>query len=948
MDSKKPNPFGELLKKLVFEDAEAETENETEEILHTGTEAEFEFGADNYETEPDSEDMTLSESEDITGAAEEAGNVEEDIPDFLKEFEKEAEELAKKDLFSVSDKSDAGTSADEPDDADNESEEISEEHNGTEESEDENGSEGSEIAAEDLQEETIEPIIPESEEDISEISSEEETDDGSESEKKPIFFSGPVSDDSPPSAFRDPDDEIFKNKRQSFSYRSTAKTEDRSGPAIRNPEDNIRYVRKESRKLNRPAEPEHEPKKKHLSDQNETKSDIAALEAGKERSQLSETADQVTGIFSKLKEELFGSRNVSERKQKMDVKSVPEVDYFSIDVDINEDQDDVSGEKPHGFFRKINRSFERSAENSLDDYNEPSDASLILEDLYSLKSNLTIKFGIQMVAMLLSIYLSASQLYKIPVPSFISNTISPHRYSFTMFLISAVAMFSSFPMITSGLKNLFKKKADCDSLAAVSITISTIAAAISTESPELISSGAVCLFAPAAITAFLVNTMGKHLIVNRAINNFDTLITSHDDNYSLIYVDDETKAEQITKGTINEYPILAATRKTNFSGSFLRYSYSADIADKLCRKYVPASLFISVLLTFAAVIVCSRTMTTLNITFITSMFSMFMSLCSCFATPLIVNMPLAAAAAEVEDNESMILGYQSIDDFYDTNAVLLDTAQIFPDNSLKLCSIKMCSDTKIDDAIVAAASLVIKSESIFTAMFDEIINHDRSLLDKVENFSSEDTLGICGWIKNKRVLLGTRQLMVNHNIEGIPLKSKDQEDIMNGRIPLYLSVSGNLAAVFTVMLTADKTVSEHLAELIGNNISIIVKNNDCAVTAPRISRLFGIPAEMVKIVPAEHREFCDSITAPVEKSNASVICNGKLSSITKVLSNIRHIHHSSLTGLVLQSTSVTLALIFAVVFMIIGIIGQITPLMVILYHTIWTFLTLFIMKVKPR
>ena len=65
-----------------------------------------------------------------------------------------------------------------------------------------------------------------------------------------------------------------------------------------------------------------------------------------------------------------------------------------------------------------------------------------------------------MVTMLLSIYLSASQLYHIPVPSFISSSVSPHRYSFTMFLISAVAMFSSFPMITSGLKNLFKKKAD--------------------------------------------------------------------------------------------------------------------------------------------------------------------------------------------------------------------------------------------------------------------------------------------------------------------------------------------------------------------------------------------------------------------------------------------------------------------------------------------------------
>ena len=380
MDSKKPNPFGELLKKLVFEDAEAETENETEEILHTGTEAEFEFGAENNETTPElqeSEDMAFSESETISEKAEETGEHEEDVPDFLKEFEKEAEELAKNDLSSLSEENGPAASADVPDDADSETEKIP----GTD-------SDGEE--PENASEETVEPIIPDTEDEKSETPSGEESetaDEKSEDEKKPIFFSGPVSDDSPPSAFRDPDDEIFRNKRQSFSYRSTAKTEDRSGPAIRNPEDNIRYVRKESRKLNRPAEPEYEPKKKHLSDRNETKSDIAALETGKAKPQLSEDADQKTGIFSKLKEELFGSRNVSERKQKINVKSVPEVDYFSIDVDINEEQDDEAYEKPQGFFRKINRSFERSAENSLDDYNEPSDASLILEDLYSLKSN---------------------------------------------------------------------------------------------------------------------------------------------------------------------------------------------------------------------------------------------------------------------------------------------------------------------------------------------------------------------------------------------------------------------------------------------------------------------------------------------------------------------------------------------------------------------------------
>ncbi|MBP1591090.1 MAG: hypothetical protein ILP22_03515, partial [Oscillospiraceae bacterium] len=222
MDSKKPNPFGELLKKLVFEDAEAETENETEEILHTGTEAEFEFGAENNETTPElqeSEDMAFSESETISGKTEEAADHEEDVPDFLKEFEKEAEELAKKDFSSLSEENGPAASADVPDDSDTETEDISETDSDSEDPENASA-------------ETVEPIIPDTEDEISETPSGEESetadekseDEKSEDEKKPIFFSGPVSDDSPPSAFRDPDDEIFRYNSQSFSYRSTAKT----------------------------------------------------------------------------------------------------------------------------------------------------------------------------------------------------------------------------------------------------------------------------------------------------------------------------------------------------------------------------------------------------------------------------------------------------------------------------------------------------------------------------------------------------------------------------------------------------------------------------------------------------------------------------------------------------------------------------------------------------
>lgn len=781
---------------------------------------------------------------------------------------------------------------------------------------------------------------------------EEESENEPEQETRNEMFSGPVSDDTPSEVYessdeKNSDEEVFRSKRQSFSYRS-AKKEDRTNRIMRNPEDNIRYVRRESETVvKKQPDTVRTPKKKNLNEEPETRTEISFSEPEQEKSSLSEKLGAVKKKLSDFRQELFGIRSSSERPHGIDIKSVPEVDYFSIDAEIAENPEEPESENKEGFFRKLGKALEGTARNSVDDYNEPADASLILEDLYSLKTNLTVKFFVQLAAVLLSVYLSASAAYHIPAPYFISNAASPHGYSFAMFIISAIVLFSSFPTIIGGMRNLFRKKADCDSLVAVSITLCTIAAAVSTESPELIQSGSVFIFAPVAVTAFLANTLGKHLIVERAINNFDILISSPN-KHSLIYVDNETRAEQLTKGAVTDYPILAATKRTGFSADFLKYSYSTDAADKLCRKLVPASLFISVVLTLLSVLVCSRTMETLSFTFVSAMLSMFISVCSCFGIPLVVNLPLAAAASEAEDNESLILGYQSIDDFYDTNSLIINAEQLFPARSLKLCKIKTFSDTRIDEALVTTASLVIRSGSIFTGMFREITDYKDSVLENVENFIYEDSLGLCGWVKNKRILFGSRQLMVNHNIEGVPSAAKEQETTPPGCIPLYLSISGNLAAVYTVAVTADPEAAEYAEELTDNGISLIIRSVDCVINVSRISQLFDIPEDMIKIIPSELNEYCDDITVPVSRSSSSVICNEKLSSVTKAFSNIRHIHRSSLTGLVLQSTSAVLALFFAVIFMFIGIITQVSPLMIILYHTVWVLLTMFITRIKPR
>ena len=123
------------------------------------------------------------------------------------------------------------------------------------------------------------------------------------------------------------------------------------------------------------------------------------------------------------------------------------------------------------------------------------------------------------------------------------------------------------------------------------------------------------------------------------------------------------------------------------------------------------------------------------------------------------------------------MGYQSVEDFYDTNSVMVSADSFFPAGSVNLASIKLFSGTKIDSALLEAASLASHANSILKELLEDIVSEKSQPLSKVENFVYEDSMGLCGWINNRRILLGSRELMQSHNIEGLPTLTKEHEQV---------------------------------------------------------------------------------------------------------------------------------------------------------------------------
>lgn len=663
------------------------------------------------------------------------------------------------------------------------------------------------------------------------------------------------------------------------------------------------------------------------------------------------------GIFTKpeKKKSKFIVQREEENKKEPEqptndmVELIGSADPEALDVqipDIDQSLNDeiFDNEKPK-IKNKKNSSKAYNKKQSIKDYDSFEDAREIKNDIADLKGSISFRIMVLLVMTLFSVYIAVGEMLQLPVPEMLSISHSPEIYSWVQVLLLFLSVIVSFGTIKNGLISLIKFRADNDSLAALTCIASAVSAVPVIMDPQMLQKEKIFIYTPVAILSLLINAFGKRLIISRASLNFD-FISKDFNRHAVVCVEDVDRAESLTRGTIGDFPILAAMKPTNFIKDFARYTYSSDTGDKYSRIIAPIVLIGSLLFSGALTFWKIGTFNTEAICFGLFVFAACISACSCMAIPLIANIPLEKAAKKYVRNHGVMLGYQSVEDYYDINSVMIDASTLFPEGTINLCSIKLFSGTKIDDALIEAASLASHGNSILKDLFNDVIAGKKKMLSHVENFVYEDSMGLCGWINNRRILLGNRELMNSHKIEGIPTKTKESEFTEGNRDALYLSVSGNLAAMFIIEVTASTAVKKCMKQLEKNDIAVVIKSVDPFITISRISSLFNYSDELLKIIPQRMVKDFDEETKKVKKISASMACSGKFTSFVQLIMGAKSIRKTVAAGVAIQAASALLGLGVVAINCVLNASSDLSPAMILVYHLICTAITVLAVRIR--
>lgn len=580
---------------------------------------------------------------------------------------------------------------------------------------------------------------------------------------------------------------------------------------------------------------------------------------------------------------------------------------------------------------------EKPQKGSVADFESFDQAEEMSASISGLKQSLVARLCVLLVMGIVSAYLTVAVDNGMPIIPILSQSTA---HLFVNVMLGLVSCFVSYTVIAVGLKKLFTLKADSDSLAAVTTIFSLAAATAMLANSEIVQTRTAHAYVSAAILALIINTAGKLLIITRTERNFKYISGGYS-KYAAMHIDNEDVAAKFTKGALTDFPSLATARKTEFVRDFINNSYSPDLTDSFSKFYVPIAAVASILVGVLAVFVHPENVVDFEQRAFYALSCAAGTMCamSAMGMMLVTNIPLAKASKKYLQASAVMLGYSAVDKFADTNSLLVDAIDLFPDGMVEIVNLKPAKKASLEEGILYAASLCCQTESILRPAFYKMIKGKTEMLFPVESYIYEDGLGLSGWIENKRVLFGNRTLMESHSVEGLPTPEKEKE-YSKGDSLTYLSIGGNIAMIFVVKLKASVAVSRALADLEKQNITVILRSVDSLLSITRLSEMFEVSPNTFKLLPFRYHADYDSQTSYVAEMSSPMIYSGRFASLAMLLIGAKRLQRSATVGIVIQVLSALIGLIACIVFAAIGSFGSLfTGTVMLAYNLVWILIT---------
>ena len=501
-------------------------------------------------------------------------------------------------------------------------------------------------------------------------------------------------------------------------------------------------------------------------------------------------------------------------------------------------------------------------------------------------------------------------------------------YSGLMFVLYVVSIFVARYPIANGFMPLRKLRGNSDtpvSIAALAVGIQSIIALFM---PNVFLDETYHIYVPLLILSLLLNSMGKLLIIRRTADNFRFLCSKDARFAGKIYTNAEN-ADRFVNGLPSRKPLIAYSKRSKFMSNFLQLSYAPDPVEELSAFFAPIAGGLS--------LVCAAAYGILTKDFASGVSSYALS--ACITIPmcslLAINIPMLNLCTSANKSGAMVVGYEAVKQFCDTNTIMLDSSDLYPKGSIVLSGMKTINESKLQEAISAGAAMTFAVNGPLTHVFETIVRQSKYKLPDLESVSYDDEMGLSGWSNGNRILIGRRELFEKHNIR-LPDESVETKYRKRGNEIAYISVGGELAVMFILTYKADRAIAQSLRSLEDSGVCFVIRTIDPNITQQHVAEKFSLYPKCIKILPTGLGMIChDELSAKEKTSRAYLVTNGKLSSFANAVSGCIRIKSTVTIAKIVQYLAIIIGFILVTIISFISGFAKLGSFELLVYTGFW-------------
>lgn len=475
--------------------------------------------------------------------------------------------------------------------------------------------------------------------------------------------------------------------------------------------------------------------------------------------------------------------------------------------------------------------------------------------------------------------------------------------------------------VITGVKNMITLRPTPESLTAFTLILSVIYTIIS------------CLIAPRSglslynlptAAAVLLALIYEFMNLKRAVFGFN-VVSSKRKKFVVSPVSDatETLEREIFSDYVPADSKIIRVLKTDFVDGFFAKVEGEQIPRPIIGILMPVVLVVAAAFFFLCYFRTQNVYTSFTMAFLTITATMPLT------AFVIYSLPYYRASKRAYDADSAIIGDSAFSDFAGSAVISFEDKEVFPSSGVKVTSIKVYGNNRIDEIIYNLASAFIKVGGPLADVFSQA-THDLGHSENVEIEEVEED-GFTVTIDDISVSLGKASYMEKQDFE--PPYDPEDKRIEAATIGiLYIAYQGELAAKVYVQYTIDNEFEKILNQLYKTGMCVGIKSFDPNIDDMLLAKKLKAMKYPVKVIRSKTIE---DIPHTSPRCDSGIVSKRSVKELLRTVASCERVSSAIRTSFIFKILAMLLGVVVMVFVLFFNAEPFVKSIYAVGYQLIW-------------